>query len=209
MAPRSYTLGKRADTSDATRQRILDVALELYAERGVKSTTLKAVAEHAGVSRGTIIHHFGSGEGLFGAVLDMIVEQLEYPDARVLEAAQGLDARIRAFMESLFDFFVRTSHLWPIFESEQGGAEYQRREADYWESIGRFQAAALGPELAADAEASAILLSFVHPATVGTFIWAYERAGLDTGRARSLLGDLAVDALRRHADAATGKGGSS
>ncbi len=208
MAPRTYKQGLRADSAADTRSRILEVALELYAERGVKGTTLKAVAERADVSRGTIVHHFGSGDGLFGSVIDMVVEQLEYPNAGVLEGAHGLDERIRAFMEALIDFFVRTRHLWPIFESEQGGAEYQRREAEYWESLGQFQAAALGPELAANPEANAILLSFVHPATVGTFIWAYERAGLDTGRARSLLGELAVEAVRRRAGPASEEGGS-
>jgi len=151
----------------------------------------------ADVSRGTVLHHFGSNEGLFGAVLDMVVAQIDYPDARFLEGVEGRDARIRVYLESLIDFFVRTRHWWPIFESEQGGAEYKQREAQYWEALGQFQAAALGPELAADPEANAILLSFVHPATVGTFIWAFEQAGIDSGRVRTLLGDLAVDAIRR------------
>jgi hypothetical protein len=49
----------------------------------------------------------------------------------------------------------------------------------------------------------------VHPATVGTFIWAYEQAGLETGPVRALLGELAVEAIRRHAGAAKGEGGTS
>lgn len=184
------------------------MTLALYAERGVKGTTLKAVAEQADVSRGTIVNHFGSAEGLFGAVLDRIVQEIEYPNARFLEGVEGRDNRVRVFVEIMVDFFVRTRHWWPIFESEQGGEEYKRREADYWQQMAAFQAAALGEDLAADAEANAILLSFVHPATVGTFIWAYEQAGLETGQVRALLGELVVEAIRRHAGA-RGKGGSS
>jgi AcrR family transcriptional regulator len=200
MAPRSYSLGKRAATSADTRQRILDATVELYREGSVATTTLKAVAERADVSRGTIIHHFGSNDGLFGAVLDMVAAQIDYPDARFLEGVEGRDARLRVYVESLTDFFVRTRHWWPIFESEQGGAEYKQREAQYWEALGKFQAAALGSELAADPEANAILMSFVHPATVGTFIWAYEQAGLDAVLVRTMLGDLAVEAIRRLVD---------
>ena len=209
MAPRTYRQQRRAESAAETRARILEFALALYGELGVKGTTLKAVAERADVSRGTILNHFGSAEGLFGAVLDSIVEQIDYPSARFLEGVEGRENRIRVFVETLVDFFVRTRQWWPIFESEQGGAEYKRREADYWAQMAQFQAAALGPELASDPEANAILLSFVHPATVGTFIWAYEQAGLETEPARALLGDLAIEAIRLRAGAASGKGGTA
>ena len=56
MAPRSYVLGKRAESADATRARILEATVEIYRERGVPATTLKAVADRADVSRGTILH---------------------------------------------------------------------------------------------------------------------------------------------------------
>jgi hypothetical protein len=37
----------------------------------------------------------------------------------------------------------------------------------------------------------------VHPATVGTFLWAFEQAGLPRQEGRQLLGEFAVDAVRR------------
>ena len=209
MAPRTYRQQRRAESAAETRSQIIDVALPLYVELGVKGTTLKAVAERADVSRGTILNHFGSADGLFAAVLDRVVEQINYPSARLLDGVEGPDDRIRFFVETMVDFFVATRQWWPIFESEQGNAEFKRRESDYWEQMGQFQAAALGPELAGDPEANAILLGFVHPATVGTFIWAFEQASLETGRVRALLGGLAVEAIRRHAGAVIGKGGSS
>lgn len=187
----------------------MDAALELYVDRGIKATTLKSVAERADVSRGTIVHHFGSSDGLFAAVLDRVVEQIDYPSARLLDGIEGQDNRIRFFVETMIDFFVRTRQWWPIFESEQGNAEFKRREATYWEAMAQFQAAALGPDLASDPEANAMLLGFVHPATVGTFIWAYEQAGLDMGPVRALLGELAIEAIRRRAGAANGTGGTA
>ena len=209
MAPRTYTLQRRAETAAATRQRILDATLELYREHGIPATTLKAVADRADVSRGTILHHFGSGSGLLGAVLDSILDSLELPDVARLRGIESLDGRVRAFMEAMLDFQDRTSHWWPIFESEMQRPEVRQREASYWAMFAALQAAALGPELRDDTAASATLTSMVHPATVGTFYWSFEQAGLPREDARSLLLDVAVDAVRRVADRKPGTGGTA
>lgn len=209
MAPRSYVLGKRAESAEATRSRILDSTIEIYRERGIPATTLKSVAERADVSRGSILHHFGSANGLLGAVLDSILDTLDLPDPAVLEAMTSRDDRVRTFVADMVDFQDRTSHWWPIFEAEMQRPEVQRREAEYWAHLGRMQAAALGPELRDDPEANATLVSVIHPATVGTFHWAFEQAGLPRANALPLLGDFAVDAIRRIADRRSGEGGRS
>ncbi len=209
MAPRTYTQDKRAETSRRTRHRILDSTLALYRERGVADTTLKAVAERADVSRGTILHHFGSGDGLLGAVLDQVVESLDLPDKRIFEGLAGRDARIRAFVDAIVVFNERSASWWTMFESEMQRPELQKREAYYWNVLGQLQAKALGSQLAADPRANAALLSVIHPATVGTFLWSFERAGVGKEDVRQILGDLAVDAIRRVIDRKGGKGGLS
>ena len=87
--------------------------------------------------------------------------------------------------------------------------ELQKREAYYWSVLGQLQAKALGSQLAADPRANAALLSVIHPATVGTFLWSFERAGVGKEDVRQILGDLAVDAIRRVIDRKGGKGGLS
>ena len=86
-------------------------------------------------------------------------------------------------------------------------AALQEREAMYWAAFERLLATALGPKLAADPRAGAVIVALSHPATAGTFTWTYERAGLDKAAARALLADLAVDAVRRISDRGRGKGG--
>ncbi|GAB4250731.1 MAG: transcriptional regulator RaaS [Thermoleophilia bacterium] len=49
------------------RGRILDAAIEKFAEGGVDGTSLKVIAEAAGVSPALIVHHFGSKQGLRSA----------------------------------------------------------------------------------------------------------------------------------------------
>jgi AcrR family transcriptional regulator len=200
MAPRAYTLGRRSEAATATRQRIVERTIDLYRDRGVAGTTLKAVAEKADVSRGTILHHFGSADGLLGAVLDFVVDALELPDDRLLEGIDGRDARIRTLVEAMIAFQERSVPWWSMFEGQMQRPALQEREAGYWAGLGRLQAAALGPDLMDDPLANAVLLSLIHPATVGTFVWAFERAGVIGTGAHPVLGDMAVDAVRRIAD---------
>ena len=49
---------------EATRERLLRAALELYGASGFLSTTTPAIAERAGVAEGTIYRHFTSKEHL-------------------------------------------------------------------------------------------------------------------------------------------------
>jgi AcrR family transcriptional regulator len=208
MAPRKYTQHGRADSTAATRQRIIDATIDAYRERGIPATTLKAVADRADVSRGTILHHFGSADGLLGAVLNFVLDSIELPNADEIRKIERRDARVRRFVEGMLDMQDRTSHWWPIFEAEMGRPELQQREAEYWAIVADLQAATLGPVLGADPVANATLLSIVHPATVGTFNWAFERAGLSGERARPLLIEVAVDAVRRVADGDAPEGGA-
>lgn len=55
----------RAPLQDLTaRARIRDAAIRLFARLGIADTSVKAIADAAGVSAPLVIHHFGSKEGL-------------------------------------------------------------------------------------------------------------------------------------------------
>jgi AcrR family transcriptional regulator len=64
-------------TADLTaRARIRDAAMRLFADHGGKATTIRAVAEQAGVAPGLVSHHFGSKQGLRDACDDYVLEYL-------------------------------------------------------------------------------------------------------------------------------------
>ena len=50
--------------------RILDAALDLFGAQGFSGTSIKAVAQQAGVSPALVIHHFGSKDALRAACDD-------------------------------------------------------------------------------------------------------------------------------------------
>ncbi|WP_022871350.1 TetR family transcriptional regulator [Yaniella halotolerans] len=62
-------------------ERILNAAIKLFGEHGVRGTTLKSIAAEANVSQALIVHHYGTKEGLRSAcdayVADVIRERKE------------------------------------------------------------------------------------------------------------------------------------
>ncbi len=69
------------------RARIRDSAMRLFAEHGVKETTIRAVAADAGVAPGLVSHHFGSKQGLRDACDGYVMDYLR----RVI--AEGVDGQ--------------------------------------------------------------------------------------------------------------------
>lgn len=53
-----------------TRERLMDAAYELFAEEGVHATSIEAIAEAAGFTRGAFYSNFASKEELFFALAD-------------------------------------------------------------------------------------------------------------------------------------------
>ena len=60
---------ERADAA-RNRERVLDAARRLFAERGADAVTMDEVARAAGVAKGTVFHRFGDRAGLALALLD-------------------------------------------------------------------------------------------------------------------------------------------
>ena len=67
MAPRAYRLGRRAESADDTRRRIVVATRALHVEQGVADTTVKQIARRADVSVGTVYHHFPSYDDVIRA----------------------------------------------------------------------------------------------------------------------------------------------
>jgi AcrR family transcriptional regulator len=65
---RPYRLGRRAETAQQTRDRILEAAAGLLAEAGIRGVTMEAVARDAGVSRVTVYDHLHDKAGLLEAL---------------------------------------------------------------------------------------------------------------------------------------------
>ncbi len=70
---RRYDASRRRRRADANRERVIEVATRVFAERGYAETTMATLASEAGVAVPTIYAGFGSKRGLLSAVLDRLV----------------------------------------------------------------------------------------------------------------------------------------
>ncbi len=78
---------------EATRGQLIAIATRMFAERGYEDTSIEAVLREAGVSRGSLYHHFASKEALFEAV----VKEIDvFIGAETMSAAGGADGPVAA-----------------------------------------------------------------------------------------------------------------
>src|SRR4051812_44921329 len=66
-----------AADAEATKARILHSALKLVSEHGIEGTSIRDVAAGAKVSLATVIHYFGSKDGLYEACIAAMYAELE------------------------------------------------------------------------------------------------------------------------------------
>jgi len=60
-----------------TRQRILDVALELFAEQGYEKTSLREIAERLGVTKAALYYHFKTKEEILVSLFESLTRPME------------------------------------------------------------------------------------------------------------------------------------
>jgi AcrR family transcriptional regulator len=78
---------------EATRGQLIAIAMRMFAERGYEDTSIEAVLREAGVSRGSLYHHFASKEALFEAVAEALETSV---GEQTLAAAAGAEGPVEA-----------------------------------------------------------------------------------------------------------------
>jgi AcrR family transcriptional regulator len=81
---------QHGDRGATTRTQLIEVATRLFAARGYEATSIEAVLDEAGVSRGALYHHFASKEALFEAVFSAVEDRIG--EEVTLAAAGSVDA---------------------------------------------------------------------------------------------------------------------
>jgi AcrR family transcriptional regulator len=89
MDKRPYRSPLRAEQAEATRQRIVDAGLALFAERGYPGTSVTEIARAAGVSAETIYGSVGSKRGIIDLLLAQVETEGVAERAREAVAARG------------------------------------------------------------------------------------------------------------------------
>jgi AcrR family transcriptional regulator len=179
MAPRAYALGKRAGTAAETRDKILRAAMASFC------------------SRGTILHHFGSADGLLEAVLDQLLVEMQMPDARIFDGAQTREERVGRFVEAIARLYDRTSDWWRAFEPNLDDSPVLKaREASFWADLYALGREAIGPILD-DRVVGLTVWTLLHPWPFGQLRWT----GLTIEESIAVLTDQVLHATREREEA--------
>lgn len=89
--------------SDVTRAHIVDTALRLFRERGYEGTTMRAIAEEAGVSVGNAYYYFRSKDQLVQAYYGQITDAYAERARDVFARERDFEARLAGVMAELLE----------------------------------------------------------------------------------------------------------
>jgi len=93
----------KTDKGQQTRAAILEAALEMFRERGYGQTTMRAIADEAGVALGNAYYYFHSKEHLIQAFYGRTHQEHLIASASVLEKERDLKARLLGVLRAKFE----------------------------------------------------------------------------------------------------------
>ncbi|WP_196776905.1 TetR/AcrR family transcriptional regulator [Haloechinothrix halophila] len=180
------------ERADATRNRtrVLDAAARLFAEHGTDAVTVDAVAQAAGVGKGTVFRRFGDKSGLVAALLDERERELQ---REVLSGDPPLGPgapapqRAVAFLDAYVSYLTDQLELIRLSETASPGARYRIGSYRFWH-----RHLAILCEDTADPDHLAHLLLAAVDADLNT---ALRAEGYDWSRIRAGVRDLACRVL--------------
>lgn len=109
--PQRKSHAERTELSDAL---MLDACINLIIDQGTENTTLKAVGEMAGYSRGLAGARFKSKSGLFSFVIKRVADQWRSEMEKLIEGKIGYEA-ICAAIDAHYQFCLKTPRSFRAF----------------------------------------------------------------------------------------------
>jgi AcrR family transcriptional regulator len=180
------------------RRQLLDVALEVFAEKGFRGASMAEVATAAGVTKPVLYQHFGSKRDLYLQLLDDVGQRLLEEVQKATAAAGGPRQQVASGFEAYFRFVADHESAFRLLFGGDG------READdqFAEAVRRVE------DAMADAVAALIeadiddehrrLLAFgiVGLAEATSRYWVLEGRSEDPATLSRRIADMAWAGLR-------------
>ncbi len=101
---------------EKTQAHILNIALELFAQKGFKGTTISDIAKAAGVSKGLAYNYFNSKDDLMKAVLNLLIIEMEKLFTTIKTIHDPYE-KLRVIIETTFSNLKRDEKFWRLYTS--------------------------------------------------------------------------------------------
>jgi len=100
------------------RERIVDVALDLFARQGYQGTSLRHIAERLGVSKAAVYHHFHAKDDIARTVVGRALDVLTEASDRLVVAGTDPGAWQRALTQ-IIDIALRHRQMLVVLERNE------------------------------------------------------------------------------------------
>jgi AcrR family transcriptional regulator len=118
--PKSTTPARRRSrpASSERRDDVLRLASELFAEKGYRATTVRDIADAAGVLSGSLYHHFDSKESIVDELLSSFLDDLLSRYRAILDAGEPPRVTFERLVQEAFDSLPRHRAAIVVFQQE-------------------------------------------------------------------------------------------
>jgi AcrR family transcriptional regulator len=126
------SVARRATLESATKGRLLQAAMDVFADRGYHGATVDDIVAASETSKGAFYHYFPSKQGVFLRLLEQLADLIESGVETAIERQQGalgkVEAALRVVLEVTSErrdlariLLIEAAALGPEFEQSRVG----------------------------------------------------------------------------------------
>src|SRR5215218_4719724 len=130
------TATRKPSSAPDTRQRLIEVAVDLFTRHSFAGTSLQMIADQLGLTKAAIYHHFRTREQLLAAVLEPILDELR-TIVESAEARRTAHSRAEHMMSGYAALAVRNRGLVAVLAADPSVATALHERPEWRELIGR------------------------------------------------------------------------
>ncbi len=93
------------------KQEIIEAAMELAAEQGVRRVTTQAIADRVGIAQPTVFRHFKTRDAIFASAIDFLSKNLFYTLDVVFSSQEPADERLQLLIQRQLSFISKQKGL--------------------------------------------------------------------------------------------------
>src|SRR5699024_8732843 len=100
------------------RAELLDIAAGLFAERGLRATTVRDIADAAGILSGSLYHHFDSKESMVDEILSGFLDELFAAYEQIVGSTADPQTKLDQMVRASFSAIDRSHAAVAIYQEE-------------------------------------------------------------------------------------------
>ncbi len=178
-----------------TREKILQAALEAFAEKGFDGVSVDEIARRAGVKKALIYYYFPSKEELFKEVWERSMDELEEHLFKEIEGEKSYMSKIKRLLRAYVDFVTNRKVISEVIDKERAAVLSDER----WQGLRKRYESFLGriAELIAEGKKYNAVYEDIDPLAAADLISGSMRPVRKPGVLEKMISLIARGILKR------------